>query len=84
MISQDFYIEVLETIGCSDVSINWQGFGAQGDGACIEGRYAYQVGFYKDLTDICPCPTLLGIARRLQVLQRKNFYKLTFSRGFVF
>ena len=56
--------------------IYFSGFSSQGDGACIEGRYAYAKGAAKALKSQVIDGTLFSIADDLQALQRKNFYRL--------
>ena len=57
--------------------IYFSGFWSQGDGACFEGEYAYAKQALKRLKDHAPQDeTLHDIARRLDAIQRRNFYQL--------
>jgi hypothetical protein len=58
--------------------IYFSGFSSQGDGACFEGDYEYQVGSVKAILDHAPQDKdLLSIATRLAAEQKKYFYRLT-------
>ncbi len=58
----------------------WSGFCSQGDGACFEGSYSYRKGALKALMEEFPTATdLHAIARNLQTIQRRNFYRLQAS-----
>lgn len=51
---------------------------SQGDGASFEGTYSYKPGALKAIRADRPTDTeLQGIARDLQQVQRRNFYRLT-------
>lgn len=56
----------------------WSGFSSQGDGACFEGDYRYAKGGVKAVSDECGGndATLIRIAKGLQAVQKRNFYKL--------
>ena len=56
----------------------YSGFCSQGDGASFTGTYRYRRGFLRDLQGYAPKDELLSsIAKRLQEVQRRNFYKLS-------
>lgn len=60
-----------------DPTIYFSGFSSQGDGACFEGSYRYKLGSVKAIKSEAPQDTTLhAIARDLQNIQRKAFYKL--------
>jgi hypothetical protein len=62
--------------------IYFSGFYSQGDGACFEGRYAYQKGATRRIRDYAPTDTVLhDIADRLQAVQRRNFFQLRADVG---
>jgi len=55
----------------------FSGFSSQGDGACFEGYISYAKCAAVRIRDYAPTDmTLHGIADRLQVIQRRNFYQL--------
>lgn len=57
--------------------IYFSGFYSQGDGACFEGYYQYEKGSLKNFRAANNGDTeLLSIAKRLQTIQKKNFYGL--------
>lgn len=57
--------------------IEFSGFWCQGDGARFTGRYKYAAGGVKAVTAYASQDTAVqAIAKRLQAVQRKNFYKL--------
>lgn len=61
-----------------DASVYWSGFSSQGDGASFDGRYAYKAGSLAAIKDYAPEDVELHrIAKALQDVQRKRFYKLT-------
>jgi hypothetical protein len=66
--------------------IYYRGFSSQGDGACFNGIYRYKAGSVKALGEYCNDSELLNIAKRLQVAQKKLFYKtrvkITHSGGY--
>lgn len=77
--------------GWKEPKIWFSGFSFQGDGACWEGRYRYAAGALKKLQDEAPAfykdeagakqpiPSnieLHRIAKALQDVQRRHFYKL--------
>jgi hypothetical protein len=56
----------------------YSGFSSQGDGASFTGTYRYQPGALRDIQAYAPKDVRLSeIAKRLQVVQRRNFYRLT-------
>lgn len=62
--------------------VYFTGFWSQGDGACFSGHYEYQKGWQKKFHEIyTPGDTnydkLLNIAKGLQDIQRKYFYKMS-------
>jgi hypothetical protein len=61
-----------------DPTIYWSGFASQGDGACFEGRYAYAKGAAKAIAKETGGTehVLIDNAKRLQAVQRRNFYRL--------
>jgi hypothetical protein len=69
--------EIADILGVSDCKVFYSGFGSQGDGACINGKYSYGKGALKRLKEYAPTDAVLhGIAKRLQDAQRKAFYKI--------
>lgn len=61
-----------------DPVIYWSGFSSQGDGASFAGRYSYRAGSVAAIIKEWPTSEpLQTIARTLQTLQRKHFYKLS-------
>lgn len=65
-------------------TIFYSGFWSQGDGACFEGSYQYKPGALKSLRAHIGNQSkgdkeLLRIARALQDVQRRNFYRLRAS-----
>lgn len=76
--------------GSNALAIYFSGFSSQGDGACFEGSYAYAKGALAELKKERPASythdgttteckrnkELHEIARKLQDIQRKHFYKL--------
>lgn len=57
--------------------IYWSGFYSQGDGASFEGTYRYKSGALKAIKDFAPHDNELHrIAKSLQEVQRRFFYKL--------
>lgn len=58
-------------------SVWFRGFWSQGDGACFEGRYAYQPKAPQRIRDYAPTDSdLHAIADQLYAAQRRNFYQL--------
>lgn len=55
-----------------DPAIYFSGFWSQGDGSCFDGNYRYAKGAPKAVT-----AELVQVAKDLQAIQKKNFYKLT-------
>lgn len=56
----------------------FSGFSSQGDGACFEGTYSYAKGAAKKLKELFPHDEeLQRIAKELQDLQSRHFYKLS-------
>lgn len=65
-------------IGIEIDDIFFSGFWSQGDGAQFTGRYEYRKGGAAELIAECPTDTELhAIAKGLQDVQRRNFYKLS-------
>jgi hypothetical protein len=58
-------------------AIYFSGFSSQGDGACFEGRYEYKKGALAAVKDHCGDEEIIRIARELQAVQRRHFYKLS-------
>lgn len=72
--------EIGQLIGIAIKNIYYSGFYSQGDGACFEGYYHYQIGGLKALKEYAPeDKELHRIAQELQELQKRNFYKLEAS-----
>lgn len=64
--------------GNYEPSIYYSGFSSQGDGACFEGIYRYKKGSVKDIKAYAPEDAEISrIAKALQDIQKKYFYKLT-------
>lgn len=59
-----------------DPCIWYSGFWSQGDGACFEGSYRYQKGAVQAIKSECCDGELIRIAKGLQDVQRRHFYKL--------
>lgn len=58
-------------------SIYFSGFSHQGNGACFEGTYRYKPGALKAIKAHAPQDQALhAIARDLQAIQARNFYRL--------
>lgn len=58
-------------------AIFFSGFWSQGDGACFEGDYRYKPGALKAIKTAAPNDTdLHSIAKQLQQVQARHFYKL--------
>lgn len=71
-------IEIAHKGAHAEPSIFFSGFSSQGDGACLEGRYAYAKGGAAKVRDHAPVDAELHrIADGLQALQKANGYKLT-------
>lgn len=60
----------------SEPTIYFSGFSSQGDGACFEGGYEYKKGAVKAIIAATNDAELLRIAKGLQDVQRRHFYKL--------
>lgn len=59
-------------------TIYYSGFSSQGDGACFESTYKYKPGALKAIQAHAPTDKRLqGIAKELQDIQKRYFYKLT-------
>lgn len=57
--------------------IYWSGFSSQGDGACFEGSYEYNLDCARKIRQYAPQDEKLhAIADGLVAIQRKYFYKL--------
>jgi hypothetical protein len=72
---QDYedYTMIGALMGITIDKIYFSGFSSQGDGACFEGKYHYQKGAIKKLSEHCPKETtVFYIARQLNKLQREN------------
>ena len=70
--------EIGALIGINIDKIYFSGFFSQGDGACFEGHYEYKKGGLKAIKAYAPLDTTLhAIARDLQIVQKRNFYKLS-------
>lgn len=54
----------------------FSGFSSQGDGACFEGTYRYKKGAVAAIKAETNDVELIRIAKDLQAVQRKHFYKL--------
>lgn len=67
----------LDTKRGNTPTIYFSGFSSQGDGACFEGSYSYVKGAVKAIKAYAPKDEELHrIAKALQEIQRRNFYKL--------
>lgn len=65
-------------MGINIDNIYFSGFSSQGDGACFEGSYQFNKSGLKELLSIgIDDDELHTIARDLQALQRKSFYRLS-------
>ncbi len=72
--------EIGRLMGISIDKIYFSGFGSQGDGACFTGTYSYAKGCAKAVKGYAPVDEELHrIARELQDVQRRNFYRVTAS-----
>lgn len=61
-----------------DSNIYWSGFSSQGDGACFEGSYEYNLDCARKIRQYAPQDEKLhAIADGLVAIQKKHFYKLT-------
>jgi hypothetical protein len=66
--------------GIHEPTIYYSGFSSQGDGASYECRYKYEPGALKAVTAYAPEDTELHrIAKALQDIQKRYFYKLVAS-----
>jgi hypothetical protein len=77
-----YVIEYAKTIGAlmgiDIVQGFYSGFSSQGDGACVEGYYAYKKGSVKAVMEYAPKDRELHrIVRELYQVQRNSFYRLT-------
>lgn len=63
----------------SKPNIYYSGFWSQGDGASFDGSYSYKKGAAKAIAKETNSTEtkLMGIAERLQEVQKRNFYQLT-------
>jgi hypothetical protein len=69
--------QIVAILGVIDCEVFYSGFGSQGDGACINGKYSYSKGALKRIKEYAPTDLVLhDIAERLQEAQRKAFYKI--------
>jgi hypothetical protein len=69
--------QIADIIGLDDCNVFYSGFCSQGDGACVNGRYSYSKGALKRIKEYAPTDAVLhGIAKRLQVAQRRACYKI--------
>lgn len=69
--------EAGKILGINIDKIYFSGFSCQGDGACFEGSYGYAKQAVKNIKGYAPQDTELhSIAKELQDIQRKQFYKL--------
>ncbi len=60
--------------------IYFTGFCSQGDGACFEGSYSYELGSVKQIREHAPKDgTIYRLAAELSKLQRTRFYRLSAS-----
>jgi hypothetical protein len=66
----------LEIIGFYDVKILYDLNNCQGAGACFIGRYSYEKGAGKKLKEDRPKSEFLDIAKRLQAIQKRYFYRI--------
>ena len=58
--------------------IYWSGFSSQGDGACFEGSYEYNLDCARKIRQHAPQDAKLhAIADGLVAIQKKHFYKIT-------
>ncbi len=70
----------LECIGFGGVKVGFRGFWSQGDGANFTGCYSYKKGALKAVTKEHPwLTTIHELAKELQALESKNFYKIGFK-----
>jgi hypothetical protein len=68
--------EIGKLLGIDMENIFFSGFSSQGDGACFTGSFAYAKGMLKEIKSYAPLDTRLhAIARDMQELHRKNFYR---------
>lgn len=65
-------------LGITISRIYFSGFCSQGDGACFEGSYSYELGSVKRVLEHAPKDgTIYRLAAELSKLQRTRFYKLS-------
>lgn len=65
-------------IGITVDNIYFTGFSSQGDGACFEGSYRYKKGAIDAVSaHTGGMNTLVNLAKELQEIQRKAFYRLS-------
>ena len=70
--------EIGALFGLAIENIYWSGFGCQGDGACVTGRYSYVKGGLQAVKDYAPNDEALhGIVSRFVELQRTRFYRIS-------
>jgi hypothetical protein len=68
--------EVGKILGIKISRVYYSGFWSQGDGACFEGHFQYSANTAKLIQQYAPLDTELhAIARGLQAVYRRNFYK---------
>ena len=74
--SKEYYTEILETMGFSDVTIRYSGFGSQGDGLSFTGKYQNAKRITLEVAKLTNNKDILILTRRLMELQQSNRYKL--------
>lgn len=72
---------IAEKMGIDIDKIFYSGFSQQGSGASYTGRYSYKKGAIKALKAYCNDEEIFRIAKELQEIQRRNFYKLSAKIG---
>ena len=73
---ENYYTEILETMGFSDVTIRYSGFGSQGDGLSFTGKYENAKRITLAVAKLTNNKDILILTRRLMKLQQANRYKL--------
>jgi len=68
--------EIGNLIGIDIDTIEYSGFCSQGDGCAFTGHYKYKKGGLSAIKEEWPTDELIRIAKELQKLQSKYFYKL--------
>lgn len=69
--------EIAARMGIDIDKVYYSGFWSQGDGACFIGGYQYKKGAVKLVKEYAPQDVELArIAKALQEVQRRNFYRL--------